>query len=172
LSIAGSLDNLGVVALIQGDYQAARTLFEQSLSINREMGNRAWEASNLIHLGIVAQEQDDYATAKTLLDEGLVISRELEDKRGIANLLEAIARLAVEQNQPERAARLLGAADALREAIGCPLPPNAREEYDRALSDARKALDKEAFAQSWGEGRTMTMEEAIAYALENNGKVP
>ena len=171
LNIAGSLHNLGAVALglvaqNQGDYQAARTLFEQSLSINRELGNRAWEASNLIHLGIVAQEQGDYGAVKSLLEEGLVISRELEDKRGILAALAAFAHLAVGQNRLVRAVRLSGAADALREAVGFQQPPSDQQKYDRDLAAARQSLGKEAFARLWADGRTMTTEQAIAYALE------
>ncbi len=64
-----------------------------------------------------------------------------------------------------QAPRLFGAAEALREAIGAPLPPNEQEEYRRNIDRAREMLEVEAFASAWKEGRAMTLEQAIDYAL-------
>ena len=63
-----------------------------------------------------------------------------------------------------RTLRLLGAANALRHAIGSPLPPNRREEYDRQIAAATEALGENAFAV-WEEGRSLTWEQAAAFAL-------
>jgi hypothetical protein len=60
---------------------------------------------------------------------------------------------------------LWGAAQALREEVGCPLPLNELEKYDRCVTAAREALGEEAFAAAWAEGRVMPMEQAIAIAL-------
>ena len=65
-----------------------------------------------------------------------------------------------------RAARLWGAAQALREQIGASLPPSAREEYDRDMAAACAVLGDEAFSAAWTEGRRMTKEQAVSYALE------
>ncbi len=78
--------------------------------------------------------------------------------------LEAFAHLAAER-QPQCAAQLWGAAAALREAIGAPLPPNEREEYERDVAAVREALGEEAFSATWVEGRAMSMEQAVAYAM-------
>ncbi len=67
---------------------------------------------------------------------------------------------------PERGARLLGASEAMREAIGSMLEPEDRIEYDRDVAIVRSQLDEEAFAKAWAEGRRMSMEQAVAYALE------
>ena len=164
--IAQSLNNLGIVAKEQGDYVSARALYEESLVIYRELGDKRGIAQSLHNLGSVAFSQGDYAAARTLHEESLAIKQELGDKQGIAQSLEAFAGLARAEAQPERAARAWAAAEALREEIGSPLTPNDREEYDRNVAAAREALDAEAFAAAWAEGRAMTLEQAIAYALK------
>ncbi len=163
--VAISLNNLGVVAYRQGDYVAACTLFHEGLAIFRELKNRQHVAMALTNLGLVTSGQSDYALARSFYAEGLAIRRELGDKRGIAYSLEGFAGLTIAQGQPEQAARLLGAADTLREAIGVPLPPADRAEYERTIAAARSRLGEAAFAAAWAEGRVMTLEQAVGEAL-------
>ncbi len=80
--------------------------------------------------------------------------------------LEGFAGLAALQGQPERAARLFGAAQAALDMIGAALVQSDRAEYDRHLALARNQLSEDAFASAWDEGRAMTLDEAIDYALE------
>ena len=164
--IADSLHNLGNAAYYQGDYEAARGTHEESLALRREMGDKRGIAHSLHNLGNVAYCRGDYAAARTLYDESMTMRQELGDRRGITVVLEATARLKAMEGQPERAARLLATAEALREAIQAPLPPNEREQYDRVLASVREALTEEAFSTAWEEGRTMTMEQVVAYARE------
>ncbi len=65
----------------------------------------------------------------------------------------------------EGAARLSGAAEALREALGTPVPPVNRAEYERNVRAMRAQIDEKAFAAAWAEGRAMTLQQATAYAL-------
>ena len=65
-----------------------------------------------------------------------------------------------------RAARLFGAAHALRESVGIPLRPIARPEYERDVAAVRTRLDEASWQAAWAEGQAMTLEQAIAYALE------
>jgi hypothetical protein len=88
------------------------------------------------------------------------------DKRRVAGPLEDLAKIACTQGKPERAARLFGAAEALREAIGNPLSVREREDHDRDVDAVREGLVQETFAAAWAEGRAMTLDQAIAYALE------
>ena len=60
------------------------------------------------------------------------------------------------------AARLWGAAEVLRQAMGTPLPPVYRAHYEQAVASARKNLTEKAFAASWAQGRAMTPEQAFA----------
>ena len=86
--------------------------------------------------------------------------------------LEYLARVAGGLGQPERAARLFGAAEALREAIGAPLPPSGRDDHEREVAAARAHLDEHAFVQALAEGQAMSLEQAIAYALEGAPPAP
>jgi hypothetical protein len=86
-------------------------------------------------------------------------------KQGMAENLEGLAAVAAAQAQPERAARLFGAAEALRTAVGAPRPHAERAEHERHFAAARAALGEEAFAAAWGAGRAMPLEAAVSYAL-------
>src|SRR5438045_2261738 len=74
---AKALHGAGVLACEQGDYTAARPLYEQSLAIRRELGDKGDIAGSLNNLGIVAYAQGDYASARPLYGESLAIRREL-----------------------------------------------------------------------------------------------
>lgn len=82
-------------------------------------------------------------------------------------LLEAFAALAFAQKQASRTARLWGAAEALREGIGCPLLPSERVRYDILVAQAHSAMDETTFGVTWAQGRAMPLEQAIIYALSN-----
>src|SRR5205807_9482260 len=112
-------------------------------------------------LGMVAHRHGDLGPARALLDESLALFRELGHKLEIARDVEGLAAVAVAQAQCERAARLFGAAEGLREAMGAPLPPADRAEHDRSVAAVRAALVEEAFAAAWAAGRAMPLEEAI-----------
>src|SRR5207245_1515940 len=137
--IAWSLNRLGSMAREQGDLGAARALLAESLAIYRELGDKAGIAWSLLGLGEVAHKEGDYGAARALLEESLATNRELGHKPNIAQNLEGLAALAVTQEQSERAARLFGAAEGLREAMGAPLPPADRAEHDRSLAAVRTA---------------------------------
>ena len=165
--IAVSLGNLGNVASLQGDYEAARVLHGESLAIHRELGDKQGIAYSLNNLGNAACYQGNYGETRILFEESLSIFREMGDKRGIAYSLEAFATLAGAEGRPERAARFLATAEALRESIGSPLTPSERAQYDRNLAAVREALTEEAFSVAWSSGQAVPVEQAMEYALED-----
>ena len=162
---ATSLNNLGLLLYRVGDPVAARALFNEGLAIWREFGDKQHIAMALTNLGLVASTQGDYALARSLYEEGLGIRKALGDKQGMAYTLEGFAGLAVAQGHGIRAARLLGAVEALRETIHAPLPPANQADYARKVSAARAALGEQAFGAAWAEGRAMTLDQAIGEAM-------
>src|SRR5262249_4818170 len=108
----------------------------------------------------------DCAAARTHYGESLTLFRELRDRREVAHVLESLAAVLLAQADAQKAVRLWGAAEALRESIGSPLPPNEREKHARQVAQARSVLDEEAFVSAWGEGRAMLWEQAVDDALE------
>jgi len=169
-SIANSLTNLGRVAFSQGDNDTARTLFEESLALCRETGHY-WILQVLSTLGSVEREVGDYVRAATLYQERLLLGRERKDALATAWSLEDFAGLAGRQGQWERAVCLFGAAEALCAMLNCTFPLTGVEEYERTAAASRAALGTEAFSAAWEAGRAMTLEQAIAFALEASSEI-
>jgi predicted ATPase/Tfp pilus assembly protein PilF/predicted Ser/Thr protein kinase len=163
--IAWALRILGDIACHQGDYSRAAALYEESLAIRRETKDKWSIAESLHRLGEVARHQGDYGRAFSLYKESLVLRKEMADKMGIVECLEGLAGLARHQNQLERATQLLGSAEALREMIGAPLPPCLRTDHERMVTTIRTGLDQQEFATALTQGRNMTIEQMIAFAL-------
>jgi non-specific serine/threonine protein kinase len=164
--LAWALHGLGVTSRHEGDHAAARALSEESLAIYRELGGREGIANALNNLGQVASARGDLPAAQAMHAESLAIYRELGDRSGIATSIEALAGIALAQDRPRRAACLWGAMNKLRDAIGAPLMPSERPQYDRQVAAARAAVgNDERFDAAWRKGHAMTLEQAIAYAL-------
>ena len=166
LSISNALYCLGNVADALCDYAAAHSLYEESLALYRKLGDKRGISNALNNLGNVFMKQGDYAEARALYEESLALYRKLGDKRGSAYSLEAFADLAWAQEPSARAPLLWGAAEALREGIGAPLPPSERTRYDQQVAQVRSVIGEDAFAAAWAEGRAMTLEQVVKYALE------
>jgi hypothetical protein len=100
-----------------------------------------------------------------LFTESLILYRELENKGSIATALAGLAGVVGARGQAERAATLFGAVEALVETTGTSFEVTDRVEYERNVATTCVQLDEEIFAAAWAEGRTMTIEQAITYAL-------
>ena len=116
----------------------------------------------LIGLGDLAAEADDFSTAASQYQAALEVRHRLGDRLGTAGALERMAGIATDQ--PERAARLIGAAAAIRERAGAPLSVGARAELDRFLAGLAAAIGQEAVDAGLAAGRAMPPGEAIAFA--------
>jgi hypothetical protein len=129
-------------------------------------------AETLIVLGSVARDAGDYVEAHALYCEGLSVQAELGKKMLIADCLEGLASVAGKQGEPERAGRLFGAAERLREVTGVPITPSERPHYDNFLAAARQQLDEDQWNAVWAEGRAMRMVQTIAFAMEDVTTLP
>ena len=167
IAVATALNNLGTVALEQGNFAGASAMHEESLAIRRALKNRGGIGRSLHNLGIVAFERGEFGAARALHDESLAIMQEIGDTKGIAYSLEELAAVVAAFGNSQRAARVFGAAERLREEIGSPLPPIDRPRYDRRVAAARAALgDDAAFDRAWRDGRELTLEQAVELAQE------
>jgi hypothetical protein len=160
------LDTLGEVALMEGDIAGARPLIEESLALCRRMNNKTRIAYELCNLGHVARREADFGQARALYRESLALYRALDGEGGggnkLSKLLDGFARLAAAEAKPLRAARLFGASEARQYSAGA----LERADHDRAIAATRAALDEKAFAAAQAEGQAMSLEQAVAYALE------
>ncbi len=163
--IAATLGNLGVAYHQGGDLDQARNHYVRSLDGFRKLEDRRGIAHTLGNLGIVERQIGNHPQAATLLGQALEISRELGDRAGIAINIEGIAAVAGLTSDPGDAVRLFGAAEAQREAIGMPLTPDDRPDYERSVAAARSRLDDGTFTAAWDAGSELSMEDAVTEAL-------
>jgi tetratricopeptide (TPR) repeat protein len=163
--LAMLLDRLSMIACQRRAYEQATTLSEQSLALHREIGNRFGLSESLHTLGRIAYAQQAYEIAAAHYTESLELKSQVGDQRGLVQLFKAFAALALTaQSQPERAARLLGAAEKLRRVIGIGAPPATRNEDETMIKVLRTSLGETAFAQAWVAGEAMELAQAIIYA--------
>jgi hypothetical protein len=108
-------------------------------------------------------DQGDYARAAALF-QALIVEHK-EARWTLPAGLEGMAAIAAAQGVGERAVRLWGAAEALRETTGLPMDVFEVKDYQHWVAAIRAQLDDATFAAAWAAGRTMTLEEAIAEAL-------
>jgi predicted ATPase/class 3 adenylate cyclase len=161
-----ALNNLGWAALCQEDYERAAKLSRESLSLAESMGRKDLRRHGGVNQGWVSLGQGDHTEAAVLFKEGLVFFQEVGDQVNIAEVLEGFAGVAGAQGEGQKAARLYAAAETLRKTIGAPLLPGDRPRYERQLATARFLVNEEVWEAAWEEGRAMTLEEAVSYALE------
>lgn len=83
----------------------------------------------------------------------------------VAHELECLAYIAQRRGAPARAARLLGAAEALREQTGVPMLANEQVEYEAEVATLKQVLDAWELQSEWLAGRAMSIEQAVEYAL-------
>jgi hypothetical protein len=87
------------------------------------------------------------------------------NRPAIANQLECFALLAITEEEPQRAAILFGAAEALREKVTSPMTDYEQVEYDQFMLRLRSMLPETKLQPLWSEGRSMTMEQAVEFAV-------
>jgi hypothetical protein len=116
-------------------------------------------------LGTIAQHRGDYERAQAIHTQGLKLLKKIDDRRILALTLEKLAGVAAGQGRGDRAARLLGAAEALREEIHVQVESIDRSDYDRIEGMTRAMMDEDQLLEAWAEGRAIDLERAISYAL-------
>jgi hypothetical protein len=102
---------------------------------------------------------------------GLVPST-LKEKWFISRCLETMAAIAALEGNPDRAARLFGAGESLREAVGASVLPAYRADYESGMAAVRRTLSSESLRLAWTAGRAMPMDDAIRLALEGSDSRP
>jgi predicted ATPase/DNA-binding CsgD family transcriptional regulator len=162
------LDNLGTVARMRGDAPRAVASYEEALALSRTIRATWQTAEHLDHLGAVWLESGDTTRALACYRESLGLLRDEGDqcdRRALASSIAGLAYVLATTGQPERAARLCGAAEELTEAIGSRLNVAGRLNLERAFAAIAARLAPNAAAAHHAVGRTMQPEAAIAEGL-------
>lgn len=167
-TVAGTvLVFLGLAAVIQGDIDRCLRLNEQALSIYRKAEDMHGMTWCLTNAGLMYMVKGDRCPATAMLQEDLGLSIQLGEPSSAQYALLGLATIASQEGQPVRAARLWGAAEAIRHAAGMDLNALARAQtmYDTWVEHAREAVGADVFAENWALGVEMSLEQAHAYAI-------
>ena len=161
-----AISNLGGIALERGEYAKAASLSEQAYGLFETLEDSEGMAFALVNQGFAALSQKQYEGAIELLRQALRRLAELEFRDVIGYCFEGLAAVLAFTKRPEEAARLLGAAEALRESLGVGLAPAEQTTHDETVEAVRAALAEDRFATAWRHGRELPLDDAVAYALE------
>ncbi|MGA2488908.1 MAG: LuxR C-terminal-related transcriptional regulator [Anaerolineales bacterium] len=162
-----TLTLFGQLAFWQGDWQQARAYLEESIALYDEIGECRMSFWSHVHLAYVFLRQGELAPARHGFMDILDRSRNIGRIIGTVFVLEGLASLAVAENRPARAAALFAWADETRRMSGDPRPRNEQADVDRDLAAIRLQLDEATLQAAQAAGRAMTLEEAIAFALND-----
>jgi predicted ATPase/DNA-binding SARP family transcriptional activator len=158
-------ENVGLMALTADDIPEAVTWLTAAVELAREGGDEREISAASRSLAAALLEVDRKEEAEALLEESLEVARRLGDAHGIAVALETSAGLAATSGDADRAARLFGASDAVRSAIGAQRQPDNQILYERWLARTLARLDTRAYSKRYEDGRALTTDEACALAL-------
>lgn len=162
---ASCLNDLGVLELDRLNFPRARELFEETLTLCRALDNRYGLSFVLNNLGLVALGEGAYERVPPLLVEGLALARELGSREKIGCVLTSLASLAAARDDAHLAARLFGAAEAVRETIGVPMSTAEQATQDRFLARARGLLEPDSWQAAMAAGRGAPLDELIEHTL-------
>jgi len=158
---------LGQVALAEGDFECAEQLFDESEELLRAAGLWWHLSANLNIRAITTAIRGDHAQTITLLRESLALALRSRDTQNAAYGLEGLAGALAMLGHGRRAARLFGAAEALRERTESVMRLAAlRELHECHLAALRAELEADELSAEWAEGRAMPSEQAVAYSLK------
>ena len=163
--IAFTLSGLGDVDAREGEYGRARLHYDESLARYRGIHDQWGTAGVLRDLGNLSRSEGKASEAESFYREALRIFRGLGHHRGIARVLEHLAACAAMQGRPHRALTLAGAAAVMRERLKTPLFAAEGEELGRILEGVKSGLPAAEEAAAWEEGRGMTLNGVVGYAL-------
>jgi predicted ATPase/transcriptional regulator with XRE-family HTH domain len=158
---AGPRTVLGLLALERGDVTSARAYHEDSLrrwQVTEDTNGIEWALRNL---GDVLCAQEEYEQAMNRYMESLQLAHRSTNRAAIVSCLTSLAMLVYRQGQPLLAARLLGAAEQQREALGVVIYPRERAAYNAIVTGLQTVLGAQTVARMWEIGPALSVEQAV-----------
>lgn len=141
--------------------------YEKALSISESHGESVYQSYTLWAMGVAVWRQGDQDRAVTLLGQALQLTEQVNDPLTCAACLEVLAWIAAADSNPRRAAVLMGAAEELGHSVGSItiVFPSLQPYHEESAATTRRALGEKAFGSARRQGRLMSMEDAVAFAL-------
>lgn len=152
---------LGNVAYRRACYEECRAHQEEAWALTQQLGIEEMQAHCLSNLAQLAWREGNWTEARAHHRACLDIRSRIEDKAGLVTSLEHLAYLALAQQEPESAARLLGAAEGLRQAQGTVIPPSGQAEHDDTMNQVQIQLSQERLERLLTEGGQWNLEQMI-----------
>jgi non-specific serine/threonine protein kinase len=165
--VSAILSMMGGIALAEGDPAGASVFLEEQLLRQRAYGSWWRLGETLRQLGDVARAQGDEAKALARYRESVSVASEHGGRNFLAASLVSIALLELDWGNAFRAARLLGAADALGQQLGFSIARRERLRYEAIIEHLQQALPDGAFQAAWDAGAVLSFEGAITEALDS-----
>jgi predicted ATPase/class 3 adenylate cyclase len=150
-----------------GDRERALELTEENLRLARSLGNKRIEARSLGALAMSALDEGRLGDAVAMMADSYRIDRDLGNVIFVAVDLARFAAIRAHEGKAETAAQLLAKSEVMHEEIAWTPESWVAEEREKTRAVIRTQLDEAAFAESWEQGRTLTLDEAVALALES-----
>ena len=162
--LAMTRGSAGASALATGDFDQAQRDFGAALDLFRRDGCHFWISETLVVLGWIEANRGDRAAAAGCFAESLRLRGDTGSREHVASALAGAGCLAAAKGRPDQAARLLGAAAALGEALGYAPSSWERPWRERAVAAARAASGERAFAAAWADGVALPLAAAVGEA--------
>jgi tetratricopeptide (TPR) repeat protein len=156
---------LAVAAQMAGDFAEARDLMNQRIATARKAGNLATVSSEAGNLSMVERQLGNLEEAEALASEALEIDYRRGDHWAMPYKISGLAAVSTDRGDWDRATTLVGAAEAMMEREGADWPPDELPHYERMLTRLPRALGEPEFERVRAIGRSMSSDEAVAFAL-------
>ncbi|MBI5879736.1 MAG: tetratricopeptide repeat protein [Chloroflexi bacterium] len=166
--VGNSLEFIGDVAYVQGHLEQAQAAYEEAVTVIRPLGENMLLAKALRGLGQIARRRAEHKQAVEFIRESLTLNTESEDMRAVAECLAALAAVCAAQGHTLVATRVCGAIDAMLIALHSEMIPVDRLEHEQTVTLLRHQLPDSVYDLAWSEGHALTLEQAIALALEGS----
>lgn len=160
------LNIMGELARRTGDYRGAEAYYKECLQIAQGTSEGQRIAMQYANLSIVAYHLNQADDAGEMSKQAVRMFLEMDSVYGAATSLIGLAGSAILKDAPDRAAHLLGAANALLEGLGARYQPGDQYEVDGLIAESRHRLGEAAFQAAWETGAAMTFQKTIAYVLD------
>jgi len=163
---------LGILATVTGASEEAKALFDEALPVHQRIGDQNCTALIHTYMGELLTDEGNYTEAAERLTLGVKGFEDLQNRYGMVNSVRRMGWLALAEGDMERAARLLGAADGFREDLGGYISVHDAKRDEDLTARLRDQIDAEQMDGWWAEGKLMSQEERISYALGSEGPTP
>ena len=164
--VAAALLNLSSLHFQEDDLTGAERLVDEALHLQRELGDAGGIAKSLARMASVKTASGQLTEAHAFVREAMTLLKEDGDRLVATIALETFGQLEFRLGDSDRAARLYGAAAALREKLRLPIRPNQIKAHEASLAELRANLGQADFEVAWAEGLAMNSEGAIAFACK------